>query len=130
MARTEVPIKRYQYDAVDTEQLNGFPPNVISDPLTGIDIKTNNEGIFIGPDFKDHKTVFVIKNEDSAAKTVTFKAGNSYQGVNDLAVTAKVGLTMIWLDSAKFVDKATGEITITTDESTASKLTMFGYEMR
>ena len=131
MAAVTIPIKRYNYKKTgeSTNQYNGFPPNVISGALTGEYI-TSSDTITIPADFKDHKTVFVIVNADSAAKTVTFKAGNSYQGVKDLAVSAAVGTSIIWLDSAKFVDKYTGEIKVTTDEATASKLSMFGYEMR
>ena len=91
---------------------------------------TSSDTITIPADFKDHKTIFVIVNADSAAKTVTFKAGDSYAGVKDLVVSAAVGTNIIWLDSAPFVNKATGVITVTTDEATASKLSMFGYEMR
>lgn len=130
MAKVTVPIKRQDYNSTDPgKQLNGWEPNVISGALTGEYI-TSSDTITIPADFKDHKTIFVINNEDSAAKTVTFKAGNSYQGVKDLAVEAAVGISIIWLDSARFVDNETGEITVTTNEATASKLSIFGYEMR
>lgn len=130
MATVTVPIKRQDYNSADPgKQLNGWEPNVISGALTGEYI-TSADTITIPADFKDHKTIFVINNEDSAAKTVTFKAGNSYQGVKDLAVEAAVGISIIWLDSARFVDSETGEITVTTNEATASKLSIFGYEMR
>jgi len=130
MATVTVPIKRQDYNSADPgKQLNGWEPNVISGALTGEYI-TSADTITIPADFKDHKTIFVINNEDSAAKTVTFKAGNSYQGVKDLAVEAAVGISIIWLDSARFVDNETGEITVTTNEATASKLSIFGYEMR
>lgn len=130
MATVTVPIKRQDYNSTDPgKQLNGWEPNVISGALTGEYI-TSADTITIPADFKDHKTIFVINNEDSAAKTVTFKAGNSYQGVKDLAVEAAVGISIIWLDSARFVDNETGEITVTTNEATASKLSIFGYEMR
>ena len=130
MATVTVPIKRQDYNSDDPgKQLNGWEPNVISGALTGEYI-TSADTITIPADFKDHKTIFVINNEDSAAKTVTFKAGNSYQGVKDLVVEAAVGINMIWLDSARFVDSETGEITVTTNEATASKVSIFGYEMR
>ncbi len=130
MATVTVPIKRQDYNSADPgKQLNGWEPNVISGALTGEYI-TSADTITIPADFKDHKTIFVINNEDSAAKTVTFKAGNSYQGVKDLVVEAAVGINMIWLDSARFVDSETGEITVTTNEATASKVSIFGYEMR
>lgn len=130
MATVTVPIKRQDYNSTDPgKQLNGWEPNVISGALTGEYI-TSADTITIPADFKDHKTIFVINNEDSAAKTVTFKAGNSYQGVKDLVVEAAVGISIIWLDSARFVDSETGEITVTTNEATASKVSIFGYEMR
>jgi len=130
MATVTVPIKRQDYNSTDPgKQLNGWEPNVISGALTGEYI-TSADTITIPAYFKEHKTIFVINNEDSAAKTVTFKAGNSYQGVKDLAVEAAVGISIIWLDSARFVDNETGEITVTTNEATASKLSIFGYEMR
>lgn len=131
MANVTIPIKRQNYKLAgeSANQYNGFEPNVISGALTGEYI-TSSDTITIPADFKDHKTIFVIVNADSAAKTVTFKAGNSYAGVKDLAVSAAVGTNIIWLDSAPFVNKNTGVITVTTDEATASKLSMYGYEMR
>ena len=132
MAATIVEIKRQNYnpDPNGSAQKNGFAPNKISGALQGTDIKSNVDGIFIPADFKDHKTVFVIVNADSAAKTVTFKKGGGGMGAKDLTVSAEVGTNLIWLDSAPFVNKATGVITVETNESTASKLSMFGYEMR
>jgi hypothetical protein len=59
-----------------------------------------------------------------------FKHGNGGAGAKDLTVSAAVGTNLIWLDSAPFVNKATGVITVETNEATASKLSMFGYEMR
>lgn len=127
MANVTIPIKRYQYDATDATQLNGYPPNVISSALSGQAI-TSSDTIKIPADFKDHKTVFVINNTDSGSASVTIKAGNTYQGVNDLVISAPAGLSFIWLDSAKFVDKVSGEITVVT--TATEKLAMFGYEMR
>ena len=127
MAAVTIPIKRYQYDVSDVNQVNGYPPNVISSALTGQAI-TSSDTITIPADFKDHKTVFVINNTGSGAASVTIKAGNTYQGVNDLVISAPAGLSFIWLDSARFVDKVTGEITVTT--TATGNLTMFGYEMR
>lgn len=134
MAEKIITIVRQQYDANDATQLNGWKPNVISTNLNASgaaqQISTSDtDGIFIPADFKDHKTVFVFQNTNEGTKTVTFKAGNTYQGVNDLAVTVPAGVSMIWLDSAKFVDKVTGRIQVTTDEA-STKLTMVGYEMR
>ena len=129
MAAVTIPIKRQDYNSGGTAQYNGWAPNVCSGALTGQAI-TSSDTITIPADFKDHKTVFVIVNADAASKTVTFKAGNGGMGAKDLAVTAAVGTNLIWLDSARFVNKATGVITVTTDESTANKVSMFGYEMR
>ena len=131
MAAVTVPIKRQNYKLTgeSADQYNGWEPNVISGALTGEYI-TSSDTITIPTDFKDHKTVFVIVNADSGAKTVTFKAGDTYQGVKDLVVSAAVGTNFIWLDSARFVNKETGLITVTTDEATGSKLSIFGYEMR
>lgn len=129
MANVTIPIKRQDYNPGGTAQYNGWEPNTISGALTGEYI-TSSDTITIPADFKDHKTVFVIKNEDSAAKTVTFKAGDGGMGAKDLTVSAAVGDNYIWLDSANFVNKATGIITVETNESTASKLSMYGYEMR
>lgn len=135
MAAVTIPIYRQDYrDAAQVSasapaQYNGWAPNTISGALTANYI-TSSDTITIPADFKDHKTVFVINNADSAAKTVTFKAGNSGMGAQDLTVSAAVGTNLIWLDSARFVNKATGVITVETDESTASKLSMYGYEMR
>ena len=129
MAAVTIPIKRQDYNSGGTAQYNGWEPNTISGALTGQAI-TSSDTITIPADFKDHKTVFVIVNADDAAKTVTFKAGNSGMACNDLEVSAAVGTSFIWLDSARFVDKTTGLITVTTNESTANKVSMFGYEMR
>ena len=135
MAAVTIPIKRQDYrDAAQVSasapaQYNGWAPNVISGALTGEYI-TSSDTITIPADFKDHKTVFVIVNADSAAKTVTFKKGDGGMGAKDLTVSVAVGTNLIWLDSARFVNKATGFITVETNESTASKVSMFGYEMR
>lgn len=127
MADVTIPIKRYQYDGNDPYQVNGYPPNVISAALTGQAI-TSSDNITIEQDFKDHKTIFAFDNSDSAAATVTIKAGNTYQGENDLVLSVPAGLSFIWLDSAKYVNKTTGKITVETEAT--EKLTMFGYEMR
>ena len=129
MASVTIPIKRQDYNPGGTAQYNGWKPNTISGALTGEYI-TSSDTITIPADFKDHKTVFVIVNADSASKTVTFKHGDTGKGALDLTVTAAVGTNFIWLDSADFVNKATGLITVETNESTASKVSMFGYEMR
>lgn len=124
MSDVNITIYRQDYsDAQDQSELNGYKPNVISDALTGDTVTSSDTGI-IEQDFKDHKTVFVI--DAAAAAEVTFLAGDTYQGVKDLVVEAPAGLSMIWLDSAKYVDKTTGQIKLTSDAS----IDIFGYEMR
>ena len=133
MSAVTVPISRQDYrDAAQIAasapaQYNGWEPNTISGALAGQAI-TASDTITIPADFKDHKTIFILNNTDAAAVTVTFKAGNSYHGVNDLAISAPVGISVVWLDSADFVDKDTGKITVTTEAT--EKLTIQGYEMR
>lgn len=127
MATISVPILRQQYDANDNTQLNGWAPNTISTALSAQAI-TASDTITIPADFKDHKTVFQFNNTDASTASVTFKKGDSYAGVNDLTVTVPVGLSFIWLDSAKFADKKSGKITVTT--TATEKLTIIGYEMR
>lgn len=120
----DILISRQDYNPDDAgKQLNGWKPNVISGAITGTEIAASGTAD-IPADFKDHKTVFVI--DAAAAGNVTFKAGDTYQGVNDLIVEAEAGVNMIWLDSAKFVDKTTGKITIESEKA----ITIFGYEMR
>lgn len=124
MADVNITIFRQDYsDAQDKSELNGYKPCVVSEALTGDTVGTSDTGI-IEQDFKDHKTVFVI--DAAADANVTFLAGDTYQGAKDLLVEAPTGLSMIWLDSAKFINKATGEIKFTTDAS----IDIFGYEMR
>lgn len=127
MASVTIPIIRQQYDANDANQKNGYMPNTISGAITAQAI-TASDTITIPADFKDHKTVFQFNNTNSGSASVTIKKGDSYQGVNDLVLTVPVGISMIWLDSAKFADKKTGVITVTT--TATEKLTVFGYEMR
>ena len=80
------------------------------------------------PVFKGFRYWFFFSS--ISAKNVVFKHGNGGAGAKDLTVSAAVGTNLIWLDSAPFVNKATGVITVETNEATASKLSMFGYEMR
>lgn len=105
-------------------QYNGWEANTNSGAITGTAMTANTD-YTIPADFKDHKTVFVISNAGSSAATVTFKKGNTY-GAQDVAVTAPAGISLVWLDSAKFADKETGIITV----KSSANITMFGYEMR
>lgn len=131
MANVTIPIVRQDYrDAAQiaasaTAQYNGWAPNTISGALTGQAI-TSADTITIPADFKDHKTVFTVVNAGSSAVNLTFKAGDSGMGAKDLIVAAPAGTSKIWLDSARFVNKATGLITVVT----AGNLSMYGYEMR
>lgn len=127
-----IPIYRYDYGS---SEFAGFPPNKIISGVTAVGLASGSAGNTIGantsygsPEFKDHKTLFVIANTSGADKVITFKAGDSYQGVNDLAVTAPSGTTYIWLDSAKFADKETGVITV--ESSVSTSLSMCGIELR
>lgn len=133
MATVSIPIVRQDYrDAAQISasadaQYNGWEANTISGAITAQAI-TSSDTITIPADFKDHKTVFVFNNVDAAAASVTIKAGDSYQGVNDLVLSVPVGVSHIWLESAPFVDQKTGKITVTT--TATEKLTVYGYEMR
>ena len=139
MAATMINILRQDYNSGGTAQYNGWEPNVISGALAssftsiiGMDGTTTDKSAYIPADFKDHKTVFVFNNSYGAAKTVTFKAGTNGMGCKDLEVSVPDGLSMIWLDSARFVDKETGLIkvvTAVTADSTKA-LGVVGYEMR
>lgn len=135
-ANLSIPVLRQEYA---TSQYNGWMPGVISGELVAAaeDISgyTTSETTYkakIPADFKDHKTVFIFINNFSAAKSVTFKAGNGHAGAKDLTVSVPVGTSILWLESAPFVDKFTGEIEIKTDATqTDSKyVKMIGYEMR
>lgn len=53
-------------------------------------------------DQKDDQTVLVLNNTDSTAKTVTIKAGNGIQGVNDEVLTVPAGINLIKLESGRF----------------------------
>ena len=108
-----------QITAEAPKQENGWAPNTNSGAITGTSIAAEGTAD-IPADFKDHKTVFVITA--AADAEVTIAAGNSYHGVNDLVFTAPTGTSVIWLDSADFVDKDTGKIKVSTDKA----ITIFG----
>ena len=135
-ANLTIPILRQTYA---TNQKNGWMPGVISSELAtnaeDISGYTTSETTYkakIPADFKDHKTVFVFINNFGSAKTVTFKAGNGHAGAKDLTVSVPDGTSVLWLESAPFVDKFTGDIEIKTNAAqTDSKyVKMIGYEMR
>lgn len=144
MADANITILRQDYrDAAQVAasadaQYNGWEANTISTALASSATSivgygsANTDKAYIPADFKDHKTVFIINNTYGATKTVTFKKGDSYQGVNDLVITAPAGLSVIWLESAPFVNQKTGKIIVETDATSADAkdLTIVGYEMR
>lgn len=138
MANVTIPILRQAYDANDSTQLNGWEPNTISSALGSSAVSVigytaaGTDKAYIPADFKDHKTVFVFNNTHTADSVVKFHKGDTYQGVNDLSVALPLGISVIWLDSAKFVNKRTGEIRITTAVVAADNkdITLVGYEMR
>ena len=51
---------------------------------------------------RDDKTVLVINA--SAATTLTIKAGNHIQGVSDLTVDVPVGVSLMKLESGRFIN--------------------------
>lgn len=50
----------------------------------------------------DHNMILVISNSGSTATTLTVKAGNSIQGVCDLALAVPVGVSLVKLESGRF----------------------------
>lgn len=67
------------------------------------DMSTNKQ---IEPN-KDGKTIILMKG----AGTVTFKAGDTFAGLNDYTATVTTE-AFVALESAKFVNKRTGLITV------------------
>lgn len=112
-----------QISASAPAQYNGWEPNVATGAITGTSISANGNAD-IPADFKDHKTVFVVTA--AAAAVLTIAHGNGGAGAKDLVLNAPAGTSVFWLDSAPYVNKATGKINIATDKAIA----IFGYEMR
>lgn len=126
MAVVNIPINRYDYGS---SEFNGFPPDTLFAASSTASLQSASDGNVIEADFKDHKTIFGFVNTGAAAASVTFKAGTTYQGVNDLVLSVPSGGTSyIWLDSAKYADKTTGKIMVTTTAS--QSLAAFGIELR
>ena len=123
-----------QVTASAPAQYAGFAPNTIAGaptltagtawkipaPTSSLSASGRNDT------FKDHKTVFVIDNGQSAAVKITIAGGDTYAGNKNVEFNAPVGISLFWLDSSKFANKTTGEINITA----ASAVKIFGYEMR
>lgn len=53
-------------------------------------------------DERDDHVVFVVHNSSSSDVTLTVKAGNGLQGVNDLKLTVPKGIHLFKLESGRF----------------------------
>lgn len=64
-------------------------------------LKSNTDELF---DFneRDDKSVIIVNNTTSGDVTVTVKAGNGIQGVSDLVLTAKSGISVFKIESGRF----------------------------
>lgn len=51
---------------------------------------------------RDDKSVIIVNNATSSDVTVTVKAGNGIQGVSDLVLTAKSGISVFKIESGRF----------------------------
>lgn len=128
-------ISRQDYGS---SEYNGWQPNKLSGALGSSALSVigytaaGSDKAYIPADFKDHKTVFIFNNTHTASSAVKIYKGDSYQGVQDLTLSLPLGLTAIWLDSAKYADKKTGKIRVSCDVSAAEgkDITLVGYEMR
>lgn len=67
--------------------------------LTALTAATDTPIVF---DQKDDQTVLVLNNTGTSAATVTIKAGNGLQGVNDEVLTVPAGINLIKLESGRF----------------------------
>ena len=123
-----------QISASAPAQYNGWEPNKISGALsatagTSWTIPAPTGALSVSgrnDSFKDHKTVFLVNNGQSAAVNITISGGDTYAGNKNVVLSAPVGISMFWLDSSKFANSKTGAITITA----ASAVQIIGYEMR
>lgn len=113
-------------DANGTVYREPKPQEVLPIAWTGIVHANDN---YILPT-KDHKTIILLKNSDSAAKNVTFLAGDSYHAADYMVSLAASEEKFVVLESANFADKATGLIKVDTDETTASKVFVSVLEVR
>lgn len=73
---------------------------------SAVTLQTGN--LTLKNDFKDEHTVILM----SGAGTVTVKAGTGYAGTKDLVITAPAGVSFMTIDSARFINRETGEINI------------------
>lgn len=106
------------------KQLNGWEANTATEELTAVATTIDNSEATIPADFKDHKTVFLVI-AGSGGATVTFEAGTTY-GARKVDVEFAEGTSLIALDSTKFADKITGEITVSTED----EIDIVGVELR
>lgn len=73
---------------------------------SAVELKTGE--LTIKNDFKDEHTIILMQG----AGTVRVKAGNGYASANDLVITAPANTSFFTLDSSRYADVKTGEITI------------------
>lgn len=50
----------------------------------------------------DDRLILVVENSGSTDGSITIKAGDGIQGVNDLTLTVKAGLNLVKLESGRF----------------------------
>ena len=89
--------------AITNVERNKLPLNAWG-TVTFIAATTAEDGVAIDFKGKDHKTVILAQNGGSGTATVTVKAGNGIQGVNDVAeyTIAAGSIAAIRLDSGEF----------------------------
>ena len=76
--------------------------NEVSALASGVDASNGAKISFSGCD--DSRMVLIIENKGSAAATVTVKAGNGIQGVNDLTMTVNAGsVNALTVESGKYM---------------------------
>ena len=63
---------------------------------------TKDEATAIGFKERDDHVIFAVQNTGSADVTLTVKAGNGIQGVNDLVLTVSKGTHLFKLESGRF----------------------------
>jgi hypothetical protein len=94
MARVNIPVQ-------ELDDRNKFATAAAYTALTTAADAT--EGAEITWNERDDKYLVFIHNAGSAAATVTIKAGNGIQGVNDLSMSLAAGqYTFVSLDSGRF----------------------------
>ena len=75
--------------------------NTIVTPILN-ELEENKE-MALDFDGADERIVVLVKNDTTSAATLTVKAGNGLQGVNDLVLTVpKSAVSLVKLDSGRF----------------------------